>query len=105
MTRRLTIKEEESIFTTMADVEGNKPPQEEAQQAKNLTIVDDLSDYPGTTVEEKVDSFIAQQPVAIISKSWCPFCRDVKDLFGNVLGVQVHSIESNLHPDGGKIFK
>lgn len=90
----------------MADVEGkNDSPQEGPKDIDNVTVVEDLSDYPGNTVEEKVDSFIDQHPVAVISKSWCPFCLDVKDLLGSVLGVQVHTIECNIIPEGPKIQK
>lgn len=93
----------------MADVEvasvPGTSPQEGPKDLANVTVVEDLSVYPGTTTEEKVDSFIEQHAVVVISKTWCPFCIDVKDLFGNVLGVQVHSIETNTHPEGAKIFK
>ena len=88
----------------MADVEDNAP-KEGALSVPNVTVVDDLSDYPGTTIEEKVDSFIVQHPVVVISKPTCPFCLDVKDLFGNDLGVQVHVIEASLHPQGSTIHK
>lgn len=76
----------------MADIEGNAP-KEGAPEVRNVTVVDDLSDYPGTSIEEKVDSFIDQHPVVVITKPNCPFCLDVKDLLGNVLGVQSHVIE------------
>ena len=88
----------------MADVEGTTPA-EGPKEMENVTVVEDLSEYPGTSVEEKVDSFIQQHAVVVVSKTYCPFCLDVKDLLGNVLGVQVHVIECNTHPEGTKIHK
>ena len=88
----------------MADVEDNTP-KEGALAVPNVTVINDLSDYPGSTIEEKVDSFLAQHAVVVISKPTCPFCLDVKDLLGNVIGVQVHVIEASVHPQGSAIHK
>ena len=89
----------------MADVEaGSNPPEEQAKEMDNAIVVEDLSGYGGT-IEEKIDAFIEQHPVVVISKTRCPFCLDVKDLLGNVLGVKVHVIEVNIHPEGAKIQK
>ena len=89
----------------MADVEvGTTPPEEQPKEMDNVIVVEDLSGYGGT-IEEKIDAFIEQHPVAVISKTRCPFCLDVKDLLGNVLGVTVHVIEVNTNPDGAKIQK
>ena len=88
----------------MADIEGN-PPKEGPEKMDNVTIVEDLSEYPGGSVEEKVDSFIEQHPVVVISKTWCPFCLDVKDLLANIIGVQIHVIECNKNTEGAKIHK
>jgi len=41
-----------------------------AQQIK----VQDLRKYKGKTLGARVDSFIAEHPVTMITKSWCPFC-------------------------------
>ena len=89
----------------MADEEaGSNSPQEGPKQVDNVVVVEDLSEY-GSTIEEKVDSFIERHPVVVISKTWCPFCLDVKDLLGNVLGVKVSSIECNTNPEGAEIQK
>ena len=45
---------------TMADVEAGSNPPEEAKQIDNVTVVEDLSGY-GSTIEEKVDSFIVTE--------------------------------------------
>jgi glutaredoxin len=41
----------------------------------------------------------------MLSKTWCPFSLDAKDLLGSQIGVVVHSLEVNTHPQGGAIFK
>jgi hypothetical protein len=89
----------------MADVENVSPLTESPKELKNVTVVEDLSGYQGESLEEKVDSFIQQHPVTIISKTWCPFSLDAKNLISNVLGVEVYSIEVNSNPEGAKIFK
>ena len=76
---------------------------EQPISSNNLVVVTDLSAYEGNSLHEKVDSFITKHSVALISKSHCPFCRDLKDLLTIQLGVQVHCIEINEHPEGGKI--
>jgi len=73
--------------------EFNDPPKESAIDVdENLHVVEDLTSYPGETLEEKIDSFIATHSVAMISKSFCAFCRDVKALLGTQIGVKVHII-------------
>jgi glutaredoxin 3 len=43
-------------------------------------------------VDEKIESFLANNPVAIFSFSTCPFCRRAKD-FLDEKGIQYSSIE------------
>lgn len=88
----------------MTDLEGSVP-KEGPSNKENVIVIEDLSDYPGTTIEEKVDSVIEQHPVVVFSKTWCPFCLDVKDLLSSVIGVQVYAIECNTHPEGATIHK
>ena len=66
--------------------------------ATKIDFVDDLSNYEGDSVREKIDSFIRTHEVAVISKSHCPFCRDVLDLLGSQLGVNVHVIQVDKQP-------
>lgn len=87
-------------------VESNIEPVEadESESSESFHVVD-ISTYPGNTIEEKVDNFIKSHSVVMISKSLCAFCRDVKDLLTNQIGVKLHLIEVNLHPDGDKVFE
>mmetsp|Transcript_33861 Transcript_33861/g.70391 ORF Transcript_33861/g.70391 Transcript_33861/m.70391 type:complete len:380 (-) Transcript_33861:46-1185(-) len=86
----------------MVDVEAQEAP---AEGMKNIIDVTDLDSYGGETVDEKADSLIAAHPVVLISKTWCPFSRDAKDLLGTQIGVEVYSLEVNTHPQGGAVFK
>jgi glutaredoxin 3 len=83
-------------------------PQEEAilddgNKTRSI-VVTDLESYPGSDIAQKLDAAIDQHSIFIVSKSNCPFCRDVKDLLMNQLGATIHSIEINEHPQGSKIF-
>ena len=90
----------------MTDLEmGSTPLPESAIEPVDVAVVSDLSQYSGDSLEDKVESFFQQHPVAIISKTWCPFSNDVKDLLVNQIGVEVHTIEVNAHPEGSSIFK
>jgi glutaredoxin 3 len=82
---------------------GAKTALKDFNASANITVVTDLDAYDGSTLEEKVDSFILKHSVVVISKSYCAFCRDVKDLLASRVGVKVHIIEVNVHPDGTKI--
>jgi hypothetical protein len=74
----------------MADVEETAPT-----GGGTLNVIEKLEDYPGTTVEEKTEAVLKQHPVLLISKTWCPFCLDVKNLLTEVLGCQTAVIEVN----------
>jgi glutaredoxin 3 len=77
-------------------------PQEEA--INRSIVVTDLESYPGSDTTQKLDAAIDLHKIFIVSKSNCPFCRDVKDLLVNQLGATIHSVEINEHPLGSKIF-
>lgn len=70
-----------------------------------VEIVTDLLEYQGDTTGERVESFIQTNDVVVIAKSHCPFCRDVLDLLGNQLGVNVHVINVDHMPNASEIHK
>jgi glutaredoxin 3 len=82
---------------------GAKTAMKDFNASANITVVTDLDTYDGSTLEEKVDAFIQKHSVVVFSKSYCAFCRDVKDLLASRVGVKIHIIEVNEHPDGSKI--
>lgn len=73
--------------------------------AQKVIEVADLSSYKGATVGEQVNAFIQEHSVVVIAKSTCPFCRDVLDLLASQLGVTVHVINVDQHPQGKDIHK
>mmetsp|Transcript_24506 Transcript_24506/g.68292 ORF Transcript_24506/g.68292 Transcript_24506/m.68292 type:complete len:995 (-) Transcript_24506:304-3288(-) len=77
----------------------------ESSDSKNVTVLNDLSAYKGASLEEQVASIIEDHDVVMFSKTHCPFCRDAKDLLAVQLGVPVHVVEINEHPDGALIFE
>jgi hypothetical protein len=70
---------------------------------EKITVVSSLDDYDGASVPEKIDAFIAAHGVSMISKTWCPFCLDVKGFLGSQMGVKVFVLEVDQHPQGGEI--
>lgn len=68
-------------------------------------LITDLKEYEGTTLEEQVDALIQAHGVLIFSKSFCPFCLDVKDFFTSELGVPLYVLEVDTHPLGNAIHK
>ena len=92
------------------DVETGKSPAKtitntDGKEGPKVMIVTDLSPYPGETLEEQIDSFINSHGIVLFSKTFCPFCLDVKDFLSVRTGVPVYSIEINSHPDGQNIYK
>ncbi|KAK9762075.1 Glutaredoxin [Basidiobolus ranarum] len=53
-------------------------------------------------VRELVKRLIGENSVMIFSKSYCPFCRRAKDLFGS-LKVEFKAIELDEHENGDEI--
>ena len=69
-----------------------------------VTLVTDLTEYEGISVNEKVDSMIKRHGVVMINRSWCLFSIDAID-FLLQLGVDVYSLEVDNHPQGSQILK
>ena len=74
-------------------------------QKARLVTVTDLGAYDYETLEEKIDSFIDEHPVAMFNRSWCLFSIDAIDFMVNHLNVTVHSLEVDTHPQGKEIQK
>eukprot|EP00529_Nitzschia_sp_RCC80_P020827 CAMPEP_0113472688 /NCGR_PEP_ID=MMETSP0014_2-20120614/17646_1 /TAXON_ID=2857 /ORGANISM="Nitzschia sp." /LENGTH=410 /DNA_ID=CAMNT_0000365409 /DNA_START=60 /DNA_END=1292 /DNA_ORIENTATION=- /assembly_acc=CAM_ASM_000159 len=68
-------------------------------------MVNDLSAYGGTTLEEQIENFIHGENVVMFNKSWCLFSIDAMSFLTDQLGVQVHSFLLDKHPDGKAIMK
>jgi len=69
-----------------------------------VTTVNDLRDYPGEDIYEKLDSFIKEHPVALVNRSWCIFSIDAIDFLSR-MGVNVHSLEVDNHPNEAALVK
>ncbi|XP_027352931.1 glutaredoxin [Abrus precatorius] len=50
----------------------------------------------------KAKETVSANPVVVFSKTYCPFCVEVKELFDK-LGVTYKAIEINSEPDGSEI--
>jgi glutaredoxin 3 len=90
------------------DVESGMPkPKNEAkvQGEANVNVVNDLSRFEGLVLEDKVDSLIDAYPVVMFSRTWCLFCVDAQDFLVRQVGVPVHSVEVDKHPQGKDILK
>lgn len=73
----------------------------------NITKIVNLDHYKGDTLEDRVDNLIQSHGVVIFSKSFCPFCLDVKDFLSQTIGVKgIYTIEINeLDKQGTAIHK
>lgn len=99
-----SVKDDSPLVVTNDIEAASNEPIKETAPTGNSIVVNDFESYPGADLAEKIDSLIDLHAIVVISKSTCPFCRDVKDLLINTIGVTVHSVEVNLHPEGSKIF-
>ena len=68
-------------------------------------MVNDLSSYGGTTLEDQIENFIHSENVVLFNKSWCLFSIDAMSFLTEQLGVQVHSLLIDKHPHGKAIMK
>jgi len=55
-----------------------------------------------SAAKTKAQGIIDSNPVAVFSKSWCPYCRATKELLGE-LGAKYYSIELDQVDDGSAI--
>lgn len=94
-----------AVLVPAGDVEEALPslPPEQSPPS-NIVEVTELSVYNGESLGDKIDDFLTAHPVAIISKSTCPFCRDIKDFLARQIGVTIHVIDVDLNSDGTKIL-
>jgi len=84
--------------------EGRSAASTAPSEAGTVTVVTDLGSYEGLSVGEKVDDFIKKNEVVMINRSWCLFSIDAQDFLVQ-MGVNVHSIETDQHPQGAAILK
>ncbi|CAB9507889.1 Glutaredoxin-C4 [Seminavis robusta] len=93
-------------YTSTELVEEDFATPEQVSFATNTIVeVTDLSNYKGSSVGDRVESFLHEHSVAVIAKSHCPFCRDVLDVLAKQLGVTVHVINVDKISGGGNIHK
>jgi glutaredoxin 3 len=93
---------EAGVETTVID-DNPKANKVEGKAMKNITVISNLDEYDGDTLEKKVEAVIQKHGVVVFSKTWCPFSLDVKDFLGSQMGVRVYAIEIDEHPEGAKI--
>jgi glutaredoxin len=90
------------------DVESGMPkPKNEAkvQGEAKVNVVKDLNIFEGAVLEEKIDSLIDAYPVVMFNRTWCLFSVDAQDFLVRQVGVPVHSVEVDKHPQGKDILK
>ena len=66
--------------------------------------VENLSMYKGETLTEKIKVFVQTHGVVIFSKSFCPFCLDIKEFLTREKGVPVYALEVNEADQGAEIY-
>lgn len=57
---------------------------------------------PVSNIQEHVQKLIKDNVVMMFSKSYCPYCKEVKKLF-NSLGINFHALEVDLEENGQEI--
>ena len=95
----------EEASTEVTDVETGVPSEGNDDKTESLVTVMEDS-LAGDTPEAKLESFLQSNPVAVLSKSSCPFCRDVIEFLTNDIGVRICVYHVDLHgPEGSSILK
>ena len=56
-----------------------------------------------TDIQSKIDSLISSESVLVISKTFCPFSIDVKDLLTETIGVRITALELDQMTLGSKV--
>eukprot|EP00041_Stephanoeca_diplocostata_P019409 m.418837 g.418837 ORF g.418837 m.418837 type:complete len:1030 (-) comp21294_c1_seq7:310-3399(-) len=67
-----------------------------------VTQVVDLKSYEGSNIDAKIASMTSKHGVVVFSKSFCPFCIEVKKTF-QALNVPIHVFEVNVAPSGAHV--
>eukprot|EP00898_Chlorokybus_atmophyticus_P001801 jgi/Chlat1/2621/Chrsp178S00155 len=67
-----------------------------------LAMMASPADSTASTAAQFVESYIADHPIAMFSKSYCPYCRRTKMIFQQ-LGIQPEVVELDLRDDGDDI--
>jgi glutaredoxin 3 len=72
----------------------------------HIITVTDLDEYVGESLHDKVDDLIKKHAVVMFGNArQSIFSTDAKELLGSKIGVDVHSIDLDVHPKGGEIFQ
>jgi glutaredoxin 3 len=77
---------------------------EENEEAKGNVIID-LDVYEGETLGEKIDSLVQTHPVVMFTRTWCLFSVDALNFLVMQMGVSVHFLEVDEHPQGKEILQ
>jgi glutaredoxin 3 len=76
----------------------------ETEEAKAIAITD-LDVYKGESLGEKIDSLIQTHPVVMFTRTWCLFSVDALNFLVKQMGVSVHCVEVDEHPQGKEILQ
>lgn len=68
-------------------------------------VVSDLDKFEGAKLEDKIDTLIDSYPVVMFNRTWCVFSLDAQNFLVGQMGVPVHSMEVDKHPQGKDILK
>jgi glutaredoxin 3 len=84
---------------------GPKGKQAEENEEAKVNVITDLDVYQGETLGEKIDSLIQTHPVVMFNRTWCLFSVDALNFLVMQMGVSVHSVEVDEHPQGKEILQ
>jgi glutaredoxin len=98
-----------------ASIEGSRatsdassgPNGKEAKENEKAEVIGitDLDVYKGETLGEKIDSLVQTYPVVMITRSWCLFSVDALNFLVKQMGVSVHCVDVDKHPQGKEILQ
>mmetsp|Transcript_17264 Transcript_17264/g.37068 ORF Transcript_17264/g.37068 Transcript_17264/m.37068 type:complete len:980 (+) Transcript_17264:94-3033(+) len=81
---------------------GTRTGSNDADDMGNLTVITSLNEYSGETPAQQLESVLKRHPVFAFSKTYCPFCIEVKRTLSH-LGVPLAVIEIDSNADGAKL--
>jgi glutaredoxin 3 len=100
--------EDASIDGSRATSDASSEPKgKEAKENEKAEVIGitDLDVYKGETLGEKIDSLVQTHPVVMITRSWCLFSVDALNFLVMEMGVSVHCVEVDEHPQGKEILQ
>lgn len=78
---------------------------EDPSEYGTVTVVSNLDVYYGSTLELKIDSFIASHPVVMFNKTFCLFSMDAQEFLTKEVKTSLHIIQVDMIPKGNTILK